>query len=204
MLMEWIRPWPAPEMRCMSKKEEIMRTRIFLALMLCSLALRLQAEDLKPPPEVRRLEYIHYRVGGHMVNWGVSTGTVNDNGDYVPTGDPLESYSLDLETGDMTRDGEHAMSTDDADSATLVFQGLSRLLATYTDGMDATTDMDSEESGKTGPGDSAKAGANSAKQSVQHRHQPPAGRPVRKNESLARGEIRQPSQAVALAAVVHQ
>jgi hypothetical protein len=41
-------------------KEKIMRTRVFLALLLGGLALRLRAEDLKPAPEVRRLEYIHY------------------------------------------------------------------------------------------------------------------------------------------------
>ena len=181
-----------------------MRTRVFLALMLWSLALRLRAEDLKPPPEVRRLEYIHYQAGAHVVCWGVSHGTVSEDGEYVQSGDKLGNYSLDLETGDMTRDGEHAaMSPENAYAASLVFEGVSRLMATYTDGMDEAAHMDTQESGTTNSGDPGKAGAGSATQPGPRHRRSPAGERLRKSESLARGPVQQIPRAVALASVVH-
>jgi hypothetical protein len=185
------------------KRRISMKRGIFITLVLLAISIRSRAEDLKPPPSVRRMEYIRYQAATHSVEWGVSQGTITDDGKYLPPAGNNTVYSLDLESGELTHDGETAvMSPGNAYAASLVFEGVARLMATYTDNLDGDNGVDSQESGNHKSGDSDKAGTKTTEQPGGVHRRSPAGHRLHRNESLAQSPARPVSRSVAVAVVL--
>jgi len=114
------------------------KTLTLLPVVFWSLMLLAGAADVQPQPTVHRLEYIHYNTVAHSVEWGVSEGTMNDAGDFLPSETPVATYSMNLQSGIMTHDGEISrLSPRDDYDAFRAFQALSMLMQVYTQSWDS-------------------------------------------------------------------
>ena len=119
----------------------------FLSTILLSTLLIVQAEDLRPARGIHRLEYVHFDAETQTVKWEVSEGTIDDAGKFVRNDDSLTTYSINLETGVMTRDGEDGqLSPGDANGAARAFRALALLMQDYTDHWDKPNDPDAQNS----------------------------------------------------------
>lgn len=108
-----------------------------------------RAEDPQPPPRVHRLDYVHYDTVQHSVEWGVSEGTIAESGDFAPSHGGSATYSINLETGVMTHDGEDGvLSPGETYDAFRVFRALSNMIAIYTENWNADGVSGSEDSGR--------------------------------------------------------
>jgi hypothetical protein len=149
------------------------------------------------------MEYIHYHAATHSVEWGVSRGTVTDDGEFLPQAEKNTVYLLDLESGELTHDGETAvMSPENAYAASLVFEGLARLMATYTDDLNGASSIDSQETGNQTSGNPDKAGTKPTEQPGGIHGRTPAGQRLHRNESLAQASSGSIPRPVTVAAVL--
>lgn len=112
-----------------------MRIRFALLPIVFSTAMLLgQAEDLAPQRRLLRLEYIHFDSANQSVEWGVSAGTINEEGEFVPNQNDLATYLINLQTGQMQHAGQDVqMSRRDSVDAARVFDALALLMQSYTD-----------------------------------------------------------------------
>lgn len=124
-----------------------MEKRIVLLALLIFAIPFLACADEGGGPTVRRLDYVRFDTTTQSVEWGVTEGTVNGAGEFIPYKDATTKYSMQLETGKITHDGQdELLSSSDANDASRAFQALSRLMAIYTDkwdGRDESPDADS-------------------------------------------------------------
>ena len=120
----------------MKKRTALLPLGILITVyfVLLGTTLMVRAEDMHSPQSVHRLEYVHFDSVAQTVEWGVSEGSFNDAGVYVPNDSPLATYSMNLATGVMTHAGEDGqLSHTDAVDAFRVFQALSQMMRGYTD-----------------------------------------------------------------------
>jgi hypothetical protein len=124
---------------------------LILPLVFLNMILLGRAEDAEHKPRIHRLDYIHYDPVTQSVEWGVSAGTIDEAGEFMPTGTSIATYSMNLQTGTMTHNGENsALSPHDADVASRVFDALSGLMQVYTEGWDDPKVQDSQGSDNDG------------------------------------------------------
>lgn len=92
-----------------------------------------QTEDQTRVPTVYRLEHVHYDPVANSVNWGVAGGTMGAGGQFEPSKMPVVIYSLNLDTGEMTRDGvKGQLQPGSAHEAMQVFHSLAMVMQIYT------------------------------------------------------------------------
>ena|SRR5579884_419309 len=125
-------------------------TILLFSLLFCGVITTARAQDTDSSPGVRRLDYIHFDTVNQSIQWGVTEGSLDDNGDFVPSG--TSTYSIDIKTGEMGRDGSDApMSPAQADDATRVFHALAQLMQTYTDRFSRTGSNPEKADPQEGP-----------------------------------------------------
>ena len=130
------------------------RKMTLLVVMLMSVLLfswsRAQAPDLpeQVPDSVKayRLEQVQYDAVENLVQWGVVEGTMDRSGHFEPSNMPTVVYSLNLTTGEMTRDGVKGKLDLRNENEGLVFDSLSLLMQEYTKKWGETTEPDYPES----------------------------------------------------------
>jgi len=109
---------------------------VLLALLVFALPFLARADEAGGPI-VRRLDYVRFDTTTQSVEWGVTEGTINRVGEFIPSEDATSTYSMQLETGKMTHEGQDGLlSSSDANDASRAFRALSRLMAIYTDKWD--------------------------------------------------------------------
>ena len=98
-----------------------------------------QTEDQARVPTVYRLEHVHYDTVANSVNWGVAGGTMV-GGQFEPSKMPVVIYSLNLGTGEMTRDGvKGQLQPGSAHEANQVFDSLAMVMQIYTQKWDESS-----------------------------------------------------------------
>lgn len=111
-----------------------------------------RTEDRARPKSVLRLEYIHFDTVNQSIQWEVSTGTINEDGDFMPSQNATATYLINLRTGQMKHAGQDAqMSLRDSDDASRVFQALALLMQSYTDRWDGSGDPDTPAAQEDSP-----------------------------------------------------
>ena len=97
-------------------------------------------DDQARAPSVYRLEHVHYDPVANTVQWGVAAGTMA-GGQFEPSKTPVAVYSLNLDTGEMTRNGVKGQLTPgSAHEATEVFHSLAMVMQIYTQKWDESSD----------------------------------------------------------------
>src|ERR1700732_2897835 len=80
------------------------------------------AQDAPAARTVYRLDYVHFDALTQTAEWGVSEGTMNDAGTFVPSGDTPSTYSMKVGSGVVLHDGEVSrLSRNDSVLASQVF-----------------------------------------------------------------------------------
>lgn len=120
---------------------------VLLSLLVFTLPFLARADD-SGGPIVRRLDYVRFDTVAQCVEWGVSEGAINPDGEFIPREGASSKYSMHLETGMMTHDGQDGLllSDGDAHDASRAFQALARLMAIYTDKWDGVSESSEGES----------------------------------------------------------
>jgi hypothetical protein len=105
---------------------------LFVILLGSSFAAR--ADDAVWAQKIHRLEYIHFNPVDHTVEWGISGGSINDAGEFVPSDAGISTYTINLSNGMMTHNGEDGvLSPDTTVNVLRAFGGLSQLMQGYTE-----------------------------------------------------------------------
>lgn len=98
------------------------------------------------------MEFIHFDTATQSVEWGVSQGTVNEEGEFVAGQNAITTYSINLQTGEMKHDGQSVqMRLNDSENASRVFEALALLMQSYTDRWDGSGDLDRPASREDSP-----------------------------------------------------
>ena len=137
----------------MKEENQMKRGIALLPLVFLSIAFLCSAEDLPHKPIVRRMEFIHYDPVNRSVAWGVSEGTMHDDGDFTPSA-AIATYSINLETGVMAHNGDNGrLSPANAYDVSRVFRALTRLMQVYTEDWEdpANSDVEDQDSNEDGP-----------------------------------------------------
>lgn len=112
-----------------------------------------RADDAAWTQKIHRLDYIHFNPVEHTVEWGISSGALNDAGEFVPGDSEVSSYTINLTSGMMTHNGEDGVLSPRAMMMALrELGGLSQLMQGYTENWEgvspspasATDDKDAE------------------------------------------------------------
>ena len=116
-------------------------TLAVLAIVLSGAIVSAHAQSLPPQDNLRRLEDIHFDIVNQSIEWKVSRGSVNEDGDFVSTS--KARYSFNLQTGLANHDGEEGtMSLGAFDGASRMFHALTLLMQSYTDRLDGTAHLE--------------------------------------------------------------
>jgi len=93
------------------------------------------AQEIPATASIHRLDYVHFDAVKQTVEWGVSEGSLNDDGAFVPSSDTAPAiYSIKFGSGVMSHDGEEGrLSRNDTVLASQVFAALSQMVRVYTD-----------------------------------------------------------------------
>jgi hypothetical protein len=131
------------------------KTMIFVVATLMSVMLfnwsRAQSPELpeNAPDSLRayRLDEVHYDAVANIVEWSVVGGTLDSSGHFKPSDVPAVVYSLNLETGEMTRDGVKGNVDPRNEHEAVVFDSLSLLMQEYTKKWDDAAEPSDPEPG---------------------------------------------------------
>src|SRR5262249_31777737 len=111
---------------------------LMVLLIPCLLA---RAEDLPRGGVIHRLDYVHFDAVSQTVEWGVSAGTLNGDGRFVPSDEDPATYSIKVGSGLMSHGGEsERLSQTDTVRASQIFAVLSQMMRAYTDEWGDTSD----------------------------------------------------------------
>jgi hypothetical protein len=117
----------------LKRSKEMKKIIALLILVILGFSLPSRSQDQTWQHKIHRLEYIHYNPITHLVEWGISEGTVSDSGSFVPSEKGVTTYSINLSTGLMTHDGESdPLAEHDFVDVFRVFRALTDLMQNYT------------------------------------------------------------------------